>query len=186
MALAHAILTALTGEELSGYDLAKRFDASLGHFWKASHQQIYKELAKLEQRALIAARVIEQQARPDRIVYAVTKTGLALLRDWAAAPAKTAPVKEDLLVMCHALGPIPAGMLRAQMMKRNAHARERLLTLQRLEAKLFPEPGSLKGRALGQYLSLRGGLRYERLWIEWTEECSAMLKAREPEPRRRP
>lgn len=178
MALAHAILTALTGEELSGYDLAKRFDASLGHFWKASHQQIYKELSKLEQRALVDARVIEQQARPDRIVYSVTEAGRAHLRDWAAAPAKPAPVKEDLLVMCHALGLIPAATLRAQLMKRNAQTRERLETLERLEAKLFPDPSALKGRALGQYLSLRGGLRYERLWIEWTEECSATLDAR--------
>ncbi|MEQ8936729.1 MAG: PadR family transcriptional regulator [Amphiplicatus sp.] len=178
MALAHAILTALVDEELSGYDLAKRFDASLGHFWKATHQQIYKELAKLEQRALIAARVIEQQARPDRIVYAVTEAGLALLRDWATAPAKPAPVKEDLLVMCHALGLIPAETLRAQMMKRNAHARERLEMLQRLETKLFPDPKALTGRALGQYLSLRGGVRYERLWIEWTEECCAFLETR--------
>jgi len=178
MALAHAILTALVDEELSGYDLAKRFDASLGHFWKASHQQIYKELSKLEQRALVAARVIEQQARPDRIVYSVTEAGLAHLRDWAGAPAKPAPVKEDLLVMCHALGLVPAETLRTQMMKRNAHARERMEMLQRLEAKLFPDPAALKGRALGQYLSLRGGVRYERLWIDWTEECCALLEAR--------
>ncbi len=186
MALAHAILTALIGEELSGYDLAKRFDASLGHFWKASHQQIYKELAKLEQRSLVAARIIEQQARPDRIVYAVTKTGLAHLREWAAAPAKPAPVKEDLLVMCHALGLIPAETLFAQLQKRKAHARERLEMFERLEAKLFPDPTALTGLELGQYLSLRGGVRYERLWLEWAEECCALLVSREMKIKRHP
>lgn len=178
MALAEAILTALLDEELSGYDLAKRFDASLGHFWRASHQQIYRELAKLEQRSLVASHTIEQQTRPDRIAYAVTQAGLNHLRDWAAAPAKPAPVKDDLLVMCHALGLIPAETLRAQFMKRNARARELLAVYERLEAKLFPEPSKLSGRALGQYLSLRGGLRYERLWVDWTEECEALLAAR--------
>lgn len=178
MALAHAILTALIGEELSGYDLAKRFGASIGNFWKASHQQIYRELARLERRDFVAARVIEQAARPDRIVYATTEAGLDELRGWAAAPTKAAPVKDDLLVLCHALGLIPAELLCAQLAERGARCRERLALYERLEAKLFPHPAALKGRALGQYLSLRGGLRHERMWIEWIEECSALLAAR--------
>jgi len=39
MALAHAILSALTECPCSGYDLTKQFDGSLGFFWKASYQQ---------------------------------------------------------------------------------------------------------------------------------------------------
>ena len=35
MALSHAIMTALLEEDLSGYDLAKKFDMSLGFFWQA-------------------------------------------------------------------------------------------------------------------------------------------------------
>ena len=37
MALAHAIMTALIDDDLSGYELAKAFDVSLGFFWRASH-----------------------------------------------------------------------------------------------------------------------------------------------------
>ena len=44
MALTHAILTALLEEDLTGYELAKQFDVSLGFFWTASHQQIYQTL----------------------------------------------------------------------------------------------------------------------------------------------
>ena len=47
MALSHAIMTALLEEDLTGYDLAKKFDTSLGFFWQASHQQIYQDLKKL-------------------------------------------------------------------------------------------------------------------------------------------
>lgn len=185
MALAHAILTALIGEELSGYDLAKRFDASIGNFWKASHQQIYRELANLDRRAFVAARVIEQDARPDRIVYSTTEAGLEDLRHWAATPTKAAPVKDDLLVLCHALGFIPAETLRAQLTERSERCRERRALYERLEAKLFPDPAALNSRKLGQYLSLRGGLRHEQLWIEWAEECCALLEAREAGIKRR-
>ena len=51
MALSHAIMTALLEDDLSGYELAKRFDTSLGFFWRASHQQIYQELRKLEEKS---------------------------------------------------------------------------------------------------------------------------------------
>ena len=47
LALAHAIMTALLEDDLSGYELARDFETSLGFFWQASHQQIYLELRKL-------------------------------------------------------------------------------------------------------------------------------------------
>ena len=50
MALAHAIMTALLEDDLSGYELARDFETSLGFFWQASHQQIYLELRKLADR----------------------------------------------------------------------------------------------------------------------------------------
>lgn len=51
MALSYAILAALFNQPCSGYDLVKRFNKSVECFWSASHQQIYKALAKLEEEA---------------------------------------------------------------------------------------------------------------------------------------
>ena len=48
MSLAHALLTSLLEQPSSGYDLARRFDKSIGHFWQATHQQIYRELGRME------------------------------------------------------------------------------------------------------------------------------------------
>ena len=47
MALGDAILACLTERPMTGYELAKTFDASIGFFWKANHQQIYRELTRL-------------------------------------------------------------------------------------------------------------------------------------------
>ena len=44
MSLAHAILVSLVCEPKSGYDLAKQFDGTVGFFWQATHQQIYRDL----------------------------------------------------------------------------------------------------------------------------------------------
>ena len=46
MALEHAILVSLTERAGSGYELARRFDRSIGFFWAATHQQIYRVLKR--------------------------------------------------------------------------------------------------------------------------------------------
>ena len=61
MVLSYAILAALTNQPCSGYDLVKRFNKSVECFWSASHQQIYKALAKLEEEAQVSAEKIEQE-----------------------------------------------------------------------------------------------------------------------------
>ncbi|MEN9435698.1 MAG: hypothetical protein RIR09_353, partial [Pseudomonadota bacterium] len=48
MSLAHAVLTSLIEKSSSGFELARRFDKSIGYFWHATHQQIYRELARME------------------------------------------------------------------------------------------------------------------------------------------
>ncbi|MGH3947803.1 MAG: PadR family transcriptional regulator, partial [Pseudonocardiaceae bacterium] len=49
MALEHAILVSLTERSGSGYELAKRFDKSIGFFWGATHQQIYRVLKRMDE-----------------------------------------------------------------------------------------------------------------------------------------
>ncbi len=48
MALEHAILVSLSERAASGSDLVRRFDASIGFFWSATHQQIYRVLGRME------------------------------------------------------------------------------------------------------------------------------------------
>jgi Transcriptional regulator PadR-like family len=60
MALAHAIMTALIDADLSGFELARDFEKSLGFFWHASHQQIYQELHKLAEKSWLNKREVHQ------------------------------------------------------------------------------------------------------------------------------
>lgn len=48
MALAHAIMAFIADHPYSGYDLSKELENSIGCYWMASYQQVYRELAKLE------------------------------------------------------------------------------------------------------------------------------------------
>ena len=71
MALAEAILVCLTDRPMSGYDLAKTFDASIGFFWRASHQQIYRELGRLREKEYVESQEITQTGKPANILLKV-------------------------------------------------------------------------------------------------------------------
>jgi DNA-binding PadR family transcriptional regulator len=75
VALADAILACLTERPMTGYELAKTFDSSIGFFWKADHQQIYRELSRLRDRGHIQGREVVQSGKPNKLVYTLTAAG---------------------------------------------------------------------------------------------------------------
>ncbi len=86
MALPHAILVSLCEQSGSGYELARRFDRSIGYFWAATHQQIYRTLRSMEDDGWVRVTPVVQQGRPDKKVYTVSDAGRAELARWIAEP----------------------------------------------------------------------------------------------------
>src|SRR6187200_3519350 len=106
---------------MTGYELAKTFDNSIGFFWKADHQQIYRELARLRDRGHIQGREVVQSGKPNKSVYTLTREGRIALRQWAAGPTNSPSIKDDLLVRFYALDCIDIDALRANLMVRLEH-----------------------------------------------------------------
>jgi len=161
---------------MTGYELAKTFDSSIGFFWKANHQQIYRELTKLRDRGHIQGREVVQSGKPNKLVYTLTAEGRAALRHWAARPSIPASIKDDLLVRLYALDSVDLEPLRADLMARLEHHRDRCSRYQRILGKRFPD-GTASPADLGKLLSLRLGVRHERAVVEWCEEALDALSA---------
>ncbi|MDT4938872.1 MAG: hypothetical protein QOG80_2543 [Pseudonocardiales bacterium] len=182
MALEHAILVSLSEQSSSGYDLARRFDRSIGYFWTATHQQVYKVLGRMEVDGWVVARVVEQDGRPDKKLYELTDGGRAELRGWLARPAEPEVTRSELAVKIRgASGGDLRAVLREVRRHRDLHA-ERLDTYLVNEKHEFPDPSRLRGRRLHQYLVLRGGMSYERGSIEWCDEVLEALAPRRSRP----
>ncbi|MEU6980506.1 helix-turn-helix transcriptional regulator [Streptomyces sp. NPDC046371] len=83
------------GRELSGYDLKKWSDRSLGLFyWSPSFSQIYAELKRLEAAGYATSRLVAPESGSrDKRVYHITDEGLAAVRAWA----RTAPLDPPVL-----------------------------------------------------------------------------------------
>jgi DNA-binding PadR family transcriptional regulator len=173
--LEHAILVALSEQSGSGYDLARRFDRSIGYFWTATHQQVYKVLARMERDGWVDASVVAQDGRPDKKRYELTDDGRDELRRWLAEPAEPEVTRSELAVKVRGAsngsGKAVADEVRRH---RELHA-ERLDRYLLNEKREFPDPSRLRGRKLHQYLVLRGGISYERGAIEWCDEILTAL-----------
>ena len=181
MALAHAILALLVDFPQSGYDLTKSFEESVGCFWKATHQQIYRELAKLEAQGWLQSAIVPQDGRPDKKLYTVTDLGHHHLTQWIAEPCDTTSIKEALLVKVFVGSLVPIHVIRQQLAQhRQLHAKQ-LADYRQLEATFFQTPASLSLKEKLQYLVLRKGVRYETDWIDWCDEALACLLGEETE-----
>ncbi len=175
MALSHAILASLLHQPCSGYDLRKQFAGSVGFFWHASFQQIYRELSKLEELGWIQAETIQQASRPDKKVYHVTSTGAAHLQAWIAAPSEMAVLRDDLLVKVFAGYTVPREIFLAELQRHQVQHQNRLTEYQQIEQRFFANPHTLPIPVQFHYLTLRNGIRFETGWLAWCEEAIALL-----------
>ncbi|HSM82634.1 MAG TPA: PadR family transcriptional regulator [Nodosilinea sp.] len=175
MALSHALLSALTDRPCSGYDLAKQFDGSVGFFWHASHQQIYRELTKLEGQGLVTAAAVAQAGKPDKKIYRVTEAGRAHLRDWIAQPTKCTPTKDDLLVKLFVGHLVPPATVQATLRHERAQHEATLAAYREIESQYFLSCEALSPAARFQYITLRNGIHYETSWLAWCDETLDLL-----------
>ncbi|GGV58681.1 PadR family transcriptional regulator [Streptomyces griseoloalbus] len=185
MSLPHAILTALLEKPSSGLELTRRFDKSIGYFWSATHQQIYRELGKLEAQGLIRALPSEQPARGQKKAYEVLPAGRDELARWTAASQDPKPHRDVMLLRLRAAAVVGTAGLEADLRRhRELHERQLAKYLE-IEQRDFP-PGKDGPEDRLRHLVLRAGIDLETFWTQWLDHALSEF-ARLPdagEPRR--
>ncbi|MGK5496856.1 PadR family transcriptional regulator [Streptomyces sp. URMC 125] len=189
MALDHAILVSLLEKPGSGYELARRFDRSIGYFWTATHQQIYRVLKRMEAEGWVDVRDVPQQGRPDKKEYSVSASGLTALAEWLQKPIQPESVRHELAVKIRgaAFGD-PAALVGEVERHRRMH-QEQLAHYLAGERRDFggsgaagvpkpeaPGPGRPDAERELQHVVLRGGIAYERMMIAWLDDVLATLR----------
>lgn len=176
MSLAHALLTSLLEKSSSGYELARRFDKSIGFFWRATHQQIYRELARMEKAGWIASEAAPDGGRTRKRLYQVLEAGRQELVRWVREPAESPEPRDELMVRLRADAAIgPLGLEDEIERRMQAHT-ARLAAYRAIEARDFPAGQALSRAARLQHLILKTGIMYEQGWLDWTREALATLR----------
>ena len=95
-----AALTVLTVETehtpISGYDLLKAVEKSVGYIWKPTKSHLYAVLPRLVERGLATRRSAPGAKGPERQLYRATRKGEALARAWLEEPV---PGDVDLFML---------------------------------------------------------------------------------------
>lgn len=94
----YIILGLLQHENLSGYDIKKKIDLMISHFWEAGYGQIYPTLKQLVENCEIQKEEVETHKGPERIIYSITDKGKNKLKEWLKIPDVNVTVKYEILL----------------------------------------------------------------------------------------
>jgi DNA-binding PadR family transcriptional regulator len=171
MSLRHGLLDLLAGRPMSGYDLSRFFEVSMGNVWPAQHSQIYPELAKL-----LADGLIEQtgEGPRGRKIYETTPAGVEALRAWLRETEPDYSVRFEAMLRIFCLWVLPEEEALAHLERDRAEYVRHLAQIE----------GAIAGADWGATLTSRGarltidfGRRYYAALIEWADWAGEQVRA---------
>lgn len=170
-----AILGVLTGGAMSGYDLKKAIDASVGYFWGPAKSGIYALLPRLVASGYATGRKVAQSGRPDKRVYRITTAGRRALRSWIEdTPAPPDPDRNPLLLKLFFGALTSPDVLAAQIRERREEAKRLDRALHEFDREA--DPDELYGA-----LTRDWGHEYARAVERWAGKAEAALARAEAE-----
>lgn len=178
MSLSHALLTSLIEKPSTGSELARRFDRSMGYFWPATHQQIYRELSAMLKKGWIST--LEDQAYTGRKkTYQVEAIGRTALADWMLKQSQPAQLREELMVRLRAEAQLDAQHVLPELERHLKLHQHNLQVYQQIYAKDFaPYAHDSHSQDKTHYIHkmiLQLGMTQESSWIEWLEQLIPQL-----------
>jgi len=180
--LGYAVLSLLSREDLSGYDLKRWMERPLGYFWSARHSQIYPELARLEEEGFATHHVVEQRERPDKKVYGITTAGREVLREWVTEPPSSQATRDELVLKAYSIWLAEPDDAAALFEEQGRLHDEQLGHYEEIESWMQDEwgesPELMDFDRFASYAALRRGIGYERGYAEWCRWVAAKLEGR--------
>jgi DNA-binding PadR family transcriptional regulator len=170
------ILGLLAAGPLSGYDIRRSVEETIGHFWSESYGQIYPELGRLTEEGLVTRSRAGGEGRPVRRIYALTPAGGERLRRWLQEPAEPQVRREELLLKLFLGAHASPGTSLLHIRRHREAQRRRLEILSRIEDRLRElQP---EAPELAYWLAtIRHGVLAAEAGLRWCDEAEELLPA---------
>jgi PadR family transcriptional regulator AphA len=171
-----AVLGLLRWGEMSGYDLRKKIERSVGYFWAPAKTQIYTVLPRLVETGLATRRRVVQSDRPDKQLYRITKHGRRALSDWLdRGPVEPVPEKNPILLkLFFGVSADPDALIEQVAERREAAVRLRH-ELDEIEASISSRSGE---EDFFPALTRRWGYVYADAFEAWAVEVERAIERR--------
>ncbi|KPJ87039.1 MAG: PadR family transcriptional regulator [Spirochaetes bacterium DG_61] len=179
----YAILGMLSFAPMSGYDMKKRFDSSVAHFWNENYGHIYPVLKRLEREGLVIKKTEQTEGKPQRKVYSITEKGRGELKKWLLLPAERPLLRIELLLKLFFGNEVPAENLIEKVEEEKAFCERTLETFDQIEEHIERAvKATMLKESIYWLITLRYGKRYYRALREWCEETIKTLEQLQNNP----
>jgi PadR family transcriptional regulator, regulatory protein AphA len=169
-----AVLGLLTRRAMSGYDLRRAIETSVGYFWAPARSQIYAVLPRIVDAGYATSRRVAQSRRPDKQVYRITRRGRAAFKEWVEETPTPPEPNRNLLLLKLYFGDLSSPERLAE------HVRERRGAAEKLRAELEAFDAAPSDPRLDFYANLtrRYGHAVVDAIISWADETERALGRR--------
>jgi PadR family transcriptional regulator AphA len=169
-----SILGMLTFAEMSGYDLLKGVEKSIGYFFSPAKSHVYTELRKLVSVGYATERYVRQKDRPDKRLYKITSAGTKALREWLAREDDEPETMSSELTLKVFFG---AEMDEETLLtKMKAYREDCAASLQ--EFKELEKLIADKDDVFFPYMTLRCGIAHARASVRWADDTIKLIEER--------
>jgi len=160
-ATAASLLGFLHSGKMTGWDLARSVEQSIGDFWNVTRSQIYRELRVLEQAGLVeSGEVGARERRP----YRITLAGRASFSTWITRSPGDDIVRSPLLLSVYFGGHLEDATLMRFLVMHRARHEQRLADYRALHEGFEGQPDLRWIRYALEY-----GIEHEQAVLRWMD-----------------
>jgi DNA-binding PadR family transcriptional regulator len=183
MSLKYGLLGLLNYRSMTGYELDKAFNASLGFFWQGRTSQIYRELSAMERSGWLTSERVIQEDKPNKKLYAVTDEGRRALGEWLSdaggAIEDTMRVRNAFLMRVFFAGELPRENAISILRAFRARCERELKAIGDDASRSIVEYGEIvRDESKSKYWRIAAmfGESYYRAGLEWADKAILMLE----------
>lgn len=169
MSLRYALLGTLSIKPMSGYDIKKAFERSVGLAWNANYSQIYTQLHSLEKEGLVQREDVVQEGKPNKRLYTLTEEGLGELKCWLTQPISMAYLKDEFMLKFFFSDHLDRETLRNHLIEGLRLMKQRAQAVELVTSGKAPTISRIGAHAAQM------GVRYYELYARWIEEALELL-----------
>jgi DNA-binding PadR family transcriptional regulator len=168
-----AMLGHVPRREVSGYDLKKFADESLGYLWAPSKTQLYVVLRRLVADGLVEVRDVRQAHRPDKQLYRITAGGHTAVSEWLEGDEEEVDPDRSTFMLKFFFGrqAAPEAMWRQLGAFRDAYA-QRLAVYEEIDR----TAGNRETRDAYTRLALHYGIARAQAAVTWADAAASELR----------
>ena len=164
---AASLLGFLDVAPMTGWDIDRWVQISIGNFWNVTRSQIYRELRTLTDAGYAKA---GEAGTRDKVPYAITAKGRAAFKRWIAQAPPPEVIRSRLLLTIFFGHHLPAGRLREIAETERTQHQKSLERYLSLETHLATDPNQRF-----PLVTLHFGIRYEQAMLDSVDELLALL-----------